>query len=139
MGFFDKYQNDFMKGYKGYKQPKYTNKPAKEKEIKSDNENKPLPNFFQKRGLTQFSPETQKVVDKLKSNQLYGGGFKWFNTLATGAKNDGTAYKVSFLNDLVDQNYALIHELDQQKQQNEKLIQQNDEIISLLKTIAKAD
>lgn len=56
-----------------------------------------------------------------------------------GAKNDGTAYKVSFLNDLVDQNYALIHELDQQKQQNEKLIQQNDEIISLLKTIAKAD
>ena len=82
MGFFDKYQNDFMKGYKGYKQPKYTNKPAKEKEIESDNENKPLPNFFQKRGLTQFSPETQKVVDKLKSNQLYGGGFKWFNTLA---------------------------------------------------------
>lgn len=137
MGLLDNLQNDFMKGYQ---KPKYDSKDTVKAQDKKAEEAEPntsaLPRYFQKKGLTGFTPETQLIVNKLKDGQLYGNGFKWFNTLATGAKNDGTAFKVSFLNDLVDQNFALLHELDQHKKQNSRIIEQNDEIINLLQQIA---
>ncbi|PUZ34217.1 hypothetical protein BUY27_08735 [Staphylococcus cohnii] len=138
MRIFSNYQDEYIKRYNKEKGTAFkSEKEAKsEAPAKTESNVSNLPRYFQKKGLTAFSSETQAIANKLKDGQIYGNGFKWFNTLATGAKNDGTAFKVSFLNDLVDQNFALLHELDQHKQQNNRIISQNDEIITLLKEIA---
>lgn len=93
-------------------------------------------NDFSKMGLNNFSDNTKMIANYLKQHQMYGHGNKWLNTILNSGRNSPEIYMVSFLIDIVDQNYAMLHEIDQQKQNQEKIINQNEQIIELLTKIA---
>lgn len=116
---------------------KQRNKKQQYQQDTSENEdNNSAIRYFQKRNLNDFSDDIMPIVRSLKEKQMYSNGTKWFTAFMSGAKNDATAIKVSFLNDLVDQNYAILHELDRHNQDQKTIIKQNEEIIELLKKIA---
>lgn len=89
--------------------------------------------YFDKRHLTNFSDDILPIMKGLQSRQLYGRGNQWLHIFMNGPTNDPSKYTVSFLNDIVDQNYAILHELDRHNQYQKTIIEQNEIIIRLLK------
>ncbi|UXR72520.1 MULTISPECIES: hypothetical protein [unclassified Staphylococcus] len=129
------FKNDPFKSHE--KTVKKANKIINNQNLNQTTEEISIDKYFKKRHMTEFSNEMLPIVTNLKNRQMYSNGTKWFNAFMHGGNDSGTVLTVSFLNDLVDQNYAILHELDQHNKNFKRIVEQNDEIIELLKVIAK--
>ena len=92
-----------------------------------------LEKTLNKRGLSSLSENTIKTLDKNGVGQFIDS----FTTRFTHALNDPKNSNLVFIYEMINQNFALIKLLDDNYKQNETIIKQNDEIIELLKIIAK--
>ncbi|AKS69793.1 hypothetical protein RN70_09950 [Staphylococcus schleiferi] len=87
---------------------------------------------LKKRNLENLSYETKQSLEANGVGKFIDDFFSRLSSTMTNPKNSGQM----FTYELINQNFTLIKLLDDSLKQNEKLVQQNEEIISLLTQIA---
>lgn len=112
---------------------KYKNKePFEIPEVEGSNFNAGrLGKTLKKRGLLDLSYETKQSLNNNHVGQFIDDFASRLTSTLANTKNTSTI----FTYELINQNFTLIKILDDTLKQNEKLIEQNNEVINLLKQI----